>query len=194
MPSASATTSAEKLRCNCAALEQGNGSVSNVIEFRQSHLSPFLGEWLLDPISVSRNKVMKRVLGEDGLKQLWACASIQERTQCLAVDRDLTDRYQAAIRLAGDSRMVVTPETVPFHRARGAAVPAKTSVYTITRVTTEGRKVTAHTVDTCTERRSHPVGYVFRMSKQWLLVSEQYYGREATYFPRSPVHRYYAAT
>ncbi len=168
--------------------------MSNVIEFRPSSpLSPFLGEWALDPLSVSRNKVMKSALGEEGLKKLWACASMEERAQCLAADPELVNRYQAAVSPGRKRSMVVTPEAITFHRSQFGTIPAKTTVLAITRVTTEGRKVIAHTVDTRPERRGHPIGYVFRWNKQWLLVSEQYYGREAQLFPRSPVHRYYAA-
>jgi hypothetical protein len=168
--------------------------MSNLIQFKPSSpLSPFLGEWVLDPLSVSRNKVMKKALGEDGLKVIWACASMRERTQFLAANPELANRYQSVLRISLEDRMVVTPQAITFNRALSGTVPARTSVYAITRVTTEGRKVIAHTIDTRPERRGHPIGYVFRMQKQWLLVSEQYYGREAQFFPRSPVHRYYAA-
>lgn len=168
--------------------------VSNVFEFRPSSpLSPFLGEWLIDPLSVSRNKVVKGRLGEDGLKKLWGCASMEERAQCLAADPELANRYQTLLGIGRASRMVVTPQAVTFLHPQTAALPSETIMLAITRVTTDGSKVIAHTVDTRPERRGHSVGYVFRMSKQWLLVSEQYYGREATLFPRSPVHRYYAA-
>lgn len=118
---------------------------------------------------------------------------MEERAECLAADAELDNRYQTLRRIGSAGRMVVTPQAVTFDRPQNGAIPAKTSVYTITRVTAEGRKVIAHTVDTRPERRGRPIGYVFRMSKQWLLVSEQYYGREAQFFPRSPVHRYYAA-
>jgi hypothetical protein len=167
--------------------------VANVIEFKSPHLSPFLGEWLLDPLSVSRNKVMKSALGEEGLKKLWACSSMEERAQCLAADPELAVRYQSVLHLGRESRMLVTSQAITWNRSQSGAAPAKTSLYTITKITTEGRKVIAHTVDTRPERLGHPIAYVFRMSKQWLLVSEQYYGREAMFFPRSPVHRYYAA-
>jgi hypothetical protein len=168
--------------------------MSNLIQFKPSSpLSPFLGEWLLDPLSVSRNKVMKKAMGEDGLKRVWACASMQERAQFLAANPDLASRYQSVLRISQEGRMVVTPQAITFDRSQIGTVPARTSVYAITRVTAEGRKVIANTVDTRPERRGHPIGYVFRMQKQWLLVSEQYYGREAQFFPHSPVHRYYAA-
>lgn len=169
--------------------------MSNVIEFKPSSpLSPFLGEWLLDPLSVSRNKVAKGRLGEEGLKKLWACASMEERAQCLAGDPELASRYQVVLSLGRKTHMTVTPQAITWNRHQSGAVPAKTSVYVITRITTECRKVIAHTIDTRPERHGHPIGYVFRMSKRWLLVSEHYYGREAMLFPRSPVHRYYAAT
>lgn len=168
--------------------------MSNLLEFRPaSPLSAFLGEWVLDPLSVSRNKVIKGVLGEDGLKKLWNCASVEDRAQCLASDPELATRYQSLLRIGRESRMVVTPKAITFNRPQIAAAPARTSVYTIARVSSEGRKVVAHTFDTRPERRGHPIGYVFRMNKNWLLVSEQYYGREAQLFPRSPVHRYYPA-
>lgn len=168
-------------------------TASNVIEFRSSPLSPFLGEWLLDPLSVSRNKIIKSVLGDEGLKKLWGCASMEERAQCLTGDPELASRYQEVIHFGRQSRMVVTPQAITWNHPQICASPAKTRVYSIAKVNTEGRKVIAHAVDTRPERRGHPVGYVFRMNKQWLLVSEQYFGREAMFFPRSPVHRYYAA-
>ncbi len=68
--------------------------------------------------------------------------------------------------------MVVTPQAITFHRSQSSTVPVTTTVLAITRVTTEGRKVIAHTVDTRPERRGHPIGYVFRWNKQWLLVSK----------------------
>jgi hypothetical protein len=46
--------------------------MAEVISFPQSPLSPFLGEWIRDPMSVSRNKVARHTLGADGLTKLWA--------------------------------------------------------------------------------------------------------------------------
>ena len=36
--------------------------MGNVISFTPSPLTPFLGKWVRDPISVSRNKVASRTL------------------------------------------------------------------------------------------------------------------------------------
>ena len=118
---------------------------------------------------------------------------MQERTQYLATDLELANRYQGVLHLGSGRQMVVTPQALTWNRPQSASSPAETRVYAINKVMTEGRRVIVHTVDTRPERRGHPIAYVFRMKKQWLLVSEQYSGREAMCFPRSPVHQYYAA-
>ena len=61
--------------------------MSTVVPFSQSPLKPYLGEWILDQISISRNKLSRLLLGEDGVKKLWACGSIEELRQLAADDR-----------------------------------------------------------------------------------------------------------
>lgn len=165
--------------------------MANVISFRPLPLSPFLGKWLLDPLSVSRNKVMKGRLGDEGLKKLWACASMDERALCLAGDPELASRYQFVLGLGRERSLVLTRKAITFTRAQSGTIQSKTTVLSVVRVTAEGRKVVVHTIDTRPELRGRPMAYVFRMNKQWLLVSERYSGREAQLFPRSPLHRYY---
>jgi len=165
----------------------------NVIRFSPSALAPFVGKWVRDPISVSRNKVVKRMLGEDGLKKLWACDSMQEQTECLSQDPALAEKYQALLRIAGpggDNHIVVTLQTIAFNDSANAPA-AKSSVYQVVKVTTEGRKVIVDSIDLSPARQGGRIGHVFRMNKQWLLVSERYYGAQARLFPRSPVFRYY---
>jgi hypothetical protein len=165
--------------------------MANVISFSSSPLGAFLGKWLLDPLSVSRNKVMKGRLGDEGLKKLWACASMEERAQCLAGDPELASRYQFVPGLGRESSLVLTPKAITFTRAQSGTIRAKTTELSVVRVTAEGKKAVVHTIDTRPELCGRPMAYVFRMNKQWLLVSERYIGREAQLFPRSPVHRYY---
>jgi len=168
--------------------------MSPVIDFRQSPLSPFLGKWMLDPLSVSRNKVVKRALGGDGLKRLWACASMEERAECLAADSELAQRYDSVLGLGRKSHLVVTLKALTWDYAQSGSLPAKTRVYPIVKVAVEARKVIVHGIDSRPELRGRAVCFVFRMSKRWLLVSERYSGRNAQYFPRSPVFRYCPST
>ena len=165
-------------------------AVAKVIGFRPSPLSPFLGMWILDPLSVSRNKIMKHMLGQDSLKRLWACGSMEKRAECLAAEPELAQRYQSVLHLREDSHLVVTNQTITFTWSRGRSSEAKTSAYPVMRIAVEGRKVIVHTISR-PERGSQPLSYVFRLNQQWLLVSERYTGRQAQYFPRSPVFRYY---
>jgi hypothetical protein len=168
----------------------------NVIRFAASPLAPFVGRWVRDPLSVSRNKVVKRMLGADGLKKLWACDSIQDRTECLANEKALAEKYQALLRLAGlgnESHLEVTLQTITFNDAAPASSPAKSSmpsVYQVAGVTAEGKKVVVESIDQGVERHGRRIGYALRMNKNWLLVSERYYGTRAQLFPRSPVFRY----
>lgn len=165
--------------------------MGKVIDFRPSPLSPFLGEWLLDPLSVSRNKAVKHALGEDGLKKLWACGSMQERAEYLAANPELAERYKTLRRSGTDSRLVVTQQSLTFTWPRAGTPEGKTSVFPVLRVAVEGRKAVVNTING-PERGNQPISYVFRFSKRWLLVSERYTGRAAQYFPRSPVFRYYS--
>jgi hypothetical protein len=165
--------------------------MGNVISFRPLPPSPFLGKWLLDPLSVSRNKVVKQTIGEAGLKKLWACGSMEERAQCVADDAELANRYQSVVHLGRKKSLVVTLETICWSHAQGASLPAEEAVLPVMRVAVEGRKVIVHSVETRPGRRGRPLAYVFRRQKQWLLVGERYSGREAQFFPRSPVQRFY---
>lgn len=167
--------------------------MSNVLSFRPSHLSPFLGKWLLDPLSVSRNKVVKRTLGDEGLKKLWGFSSVQERAQYLESDPELSDRYQSVLGLVRTGHLVITLQALTWEYPESAALPAKISSYLVESIAKEGTKVIVHTIDTRPELRGRRMAFVLRMNGQWLLVSERYSGREAQYFPRSPVFRYYAS-
>lgn len=167
--------------------------MAKVIGFRPAPISPFLGKWILDPLSVSRNKVVKHALGQDGLKKLWACGSMQERAQCLAAEPELAKRYESLLRMGRESNVVVTHQAITFTWARAGSSEDRTTAYPVMSVAAEGRKVIVHTVDPTPERRGRQLAYVLRLQKQWLFVSEQYKGREALYFPRSPVFRYYAS-
>jgi hypothetical protein len=165
--------------------------MSNVISFRPSPLSPFLGKWVLDPLSVSRDKVVKRALGDEGLKKLWACASIEERTQCLASDPELANRYQSVLQLGRRKSLVVTIETLAWSYEQQGSLAAQQATLPVLKVAVEGTKVIVHSIDTRPQRSGQALAYVFRLNKQWLLISERYSGRHAQYFPRSPVHRFY---
>lgn len=166
--------------------------MGTVIAFRPSPLSPFVGKWILDPLSVSRNKVVKSTLGAEGLKKLWACGSMEERAACVAADPELAARYTNLRRTGGDSHLVVTLQSLTFTWWRGESAEPKTSAYPVMRVAMEGRKAIVHTIS-APERGGRPIAYVLRRSQEWLLVSERYAGRAAQLFPRSPVFRYYAA-
>jgi hypothetical protein len=165
--------------------------MAKVIGFPQSPLSPYLGEWIRDPMSVSRNKVAKSKLGADGLTKLWAFGSMTELTEYLATDPELAERYKALAGIGRESRLVVTPQTITFNNSGVASIPAKTSEFQVVRAVTQGKKVIAETIELTGARRGQRIGYVLRMNRQWLLMSEQYYGAQARLFPRSPVFRYY---
>src|SRR5271157_2574208 len=81
--------------------------MAKVIGFSQSPLSPFLGEWVRDPMSVSRNRVAKQILGADGLTRLWSFGSMTELTEYLATDSELAKRYNALAGMGGENRLVV---------------------------------------------------------------------------------------
>jgi hypothetical protein len=165
--------------------------MAKLIGFPQSPLSPFLGEWIRDPISVSRNKVAKGRLGPDGLAKLWAFGSMADLTEYLATDPELAERYKVLTAIGRESRLVVTPQSITFNNSGVASIPPKTSSFQVVNAIAQGRKVIAETIELTGARRGHRIGYVLRMNKQWLLMSEQYYGAQARLFPRSPVFRYY---
>jgi hypothetical protein len=165
--------------------------MAKVIGFPQSPLSPFLGEWVRDPMSVSRNKVAKHTLGVEGLTKLWAFGSMAELVQYLATDPELAERYKSLGGIGSESRLVITPQSITFNKSGAGSIPAKSSSFQIVSIIAEGKKVIAETIELTGARRGQRIGYVLRMSQQWLLISEQYFGAQARLFPRSPVFRYY---
>lgn len=173
--------------------------MSNVISFTQSPLSPYLGPWVRDPLSVSRNKVVKLTLGADGLKKLWACDSIEERQRILATDAALDDKYRAVAGLAQSGmggRMEISLQAIVWKGSESASSPTAGAPtanweFQVARVAANGKKVIVHATNLRPEKRGRPVAFELRMSKQWLLMSEQYSPAQANFFPRSPVFRYY---
>jgi hypothetical protein len=165
--------------------------VAKLIGFPQSPLSSFLGEWVRDPMSVSRNKVGKRMLGAEGITKLWAFGSMAELTEYLASDPELAQKYRAHAALGAESRLQITPQTITLSISGIGSIPAGTSQFQVVRAVAEGKKVIAETIELTGARQGHRIGYVLRLNKQWLMMSEQYYGAQARLFPRSPVFRYY---
>jgi hypothetical protein len=171
--------------------------MAKVIGFPQSPLSLFLGEWIRDPISVSRNKVAKRILGAEGLTKLWAFGSMAEMSAYLALDPELAEKYRVLAGMSPESRLVIAPQTMTWNNSGFwsnsgiASLPATTSKFQIVKAVAEGKKVIAETIELTGARRGQRIGYVLRMNQQWLLASEQYYGTQARLFPQSPVFRYY---
>ena len=165
--------------------------MSNVVAFPApppSLLEPFLGSWILDPMSVSRHKVTKRALGDDGLKRLWSCRSIAELRHCLEADAALAERYAALCRSRAEGQLVIARRTLTFSRTAMRFAEARTVTSAITRVTAEGRMIIVHNAP-----RPTVSGHALRRKGEWLLVSERYAGRNALLFPPSPVFRYYRA-
>jgi hypothetical protein len=165
--------------------------MAKVIEFPASPLSSFIGTWLRDPMSVSRNRFVKLVLGAEGLTRLWAFGSMQELTEYLATDPELAEKYRSLGGPGSQSRLEVTSQSITFNQPGAGAIPQKTSSFQIVKAVAQGKKVVAETIELTGARRGQRIGYVLRMNKQWLLVSEQYHGAQARLFPRSPVFRYY---
>jgi hypothetical protein len=159
--------------------------MSNVVQFPPSLLDQFLGEWIRDPLSVSRNKVVKRALGSENLKRLWDCGSMAEIHQVLQSDEDLASKYEALCR-ASEARLAVTRRNLTWVETGTAFVQPRSRSSLITRVSAEGRKIIVHSTGSPTVR-----AYVLRMKKEWLLASQLFSGRNALYFPPSPVFRYY---
>lgn len=163
--------------------------MSNVVTFPPpSPLDPFLGTWIRDPMSVSRNKVAKRALGEDGLKRLWGCRSIAELRHCLEADAGLAEKYAALCQSGAEGELVIARRTLTFSRRATRLAQARTVTSAITRVTAEGRMIIVHNAP-----RPAVSGHALRRRGEWLLVSERYAGRNALLFPPSPVFRYYRA-
>jgi hypothetical protein len=158
--------------------------VAEVIVLPLSPLRPYVGLWRLDPLSVGRRKKSTSPLNDPGFAALWNCASILERRELLAADPALAQRY-SAISTGRERQLEVSTARLIFHRTDPAGLPRQETC-PIVKATAEGRSVVAQVVT-----RAQLIGYVFRRQKSWILVSERYYGRAATLYPRSPVFRYY---
>ena len=161
--------------------------MSNVLAlFGPSRLTPFLGTWVRDPLSVSRNKVVKSTLGTDGLKLLWNCHSIEDVRQCLRDNTELAAKYESLRRVGCESRLVISSRLITWIDEATAYRPAKTVSSPITGVSLDNRKVIVNA-----SRGPTVSGFELSLKQSWLLVSERYSGRNALLFPRSPVFRYY---
>jgi hypothetical protein len=167
--------------------------MSTVVPFPQSPLKPYLGEWILDQISISRNKLSRLLLGEDGVKKLWACGSIEELRQLAADDPVLANKYQSLLRNRTESRLKIASDNIAWNPPYGQSIPSIHFVYPVVRISPEGNAVVVHSLDPRAERRGRPAGLRLRMRKNWLLVSEEYFGRQADLFPRAQVLRFYPA-
>lgn len=157
--------------------------MAEVIQLPQSPLRPYFGLWRIDPLAVGRRKRSTSPLNDSGYAQLWKCASLEERSEVLADDAALAARY-AVLSARIDRTLEVTPGRLTFSGTSDGT--PRESAYPIVKVTSEGRSVVAQVIS-----RGQLVGYVFRRQQGWLVVSERYYGRAATLYPRSPVFRYY---
>jgi hypothetical protein len=160
--------------------------MSNVLAFKPSLLKPFLGTWVRDPLSISRNKVVKSKLGTDGLKLLWNCHPIEDVRQCLRDNGELAANYEALRGVGCESRVVISSRVITWIDEETTYRPAKTVSSPITGVSLDGRKVIVNASSGRTVS-----GYELRFKQSWLLVSERYSGRNALLFPKSPVFRYY---
>ncbi|MGA2758686.1 MAG: hypothetical protein ABSF08_00010 [Candidatus Cybelea sp.] len=158
-----------------------------LLTFGPPELAPFLGKWIRDEISASR-KVANLTFGKETLKKLYACGSYAQLQRCLAEDPELAEKYKRRLDASGgESSFIVGPREITSDRASPDGVN-RTTRYPVLGLHKEGRT----TVVTSTYRGG-PMGLELRMRKEWLLVSERYFGRAATLFPRSPVFRYYRA-
>ena len=162
--------------------------MNNVVGFPLSLLEPYLGTWIRDPLSVSRNKVAKRMLGQDGLRLLSGCGSMADVRLCLGNHVELAAKYEALCRLGSEGRLIITKRDMTWTESETEFKPARTANSAIVRVTTEGRSIIVHPPSARTVS-----GYALRKKNDWLLVSERYSGLNAIGFPRSPVFRYYRA-
>jgi hypothetical protein len=158
---------------------------SNIVYFTPPPLEPFLGTWIRDPLSVSRDKVAKRMLGEEGLRRLWSCGSMAELRRALRDDRALAEKYDALRRTGSEGRLVVDRRLMTWVEIATAYTPARTRSAPITGIRAEGRIVVVQS------GRSTVSGHALRQKDEWLLVSERHSGRNAECFPRSPVFRYF---
>lgn len=168
--------------------------MSNVVAFKPSPLQPFLGEWFLDPMSVSRNKSAKAKLGAEGVKTLWACGSIEELRQVALQDPILWRNYQLVCKNQTDDRVQINPKSIVRFSCNLNLMPPSVDVYPVMQIVAEGKSVVVHSIDPRPGSRRGRAGYRIRMHKGWLYMSEVYYGREVDLFPRAPVFRYYPAS
>lgn len=160
--------------------------MAEVIALPQSPLRPYFGVWRIDPLSVGRRKQSTSPLNDPGFALLWKCASFSERQDLLAADPALGARYEArSARI--DRTLEVSAGRLVFSGT--ASGKPREETCPIVKITSEGRSVIAQVVT-----RQQLIGYVFRRQQGWILVSERYYGRAATLYPRSPVFRYYQST
>ena len=156
-----------------------------VIPLPLNPLRPYFGVWHLDPLSVGRRKKSSSPLNDAGFTLLWKCASIAERRATLASDAALAHRYAALCTSRAERKLEVSAARLIFRNTDAAGLPRNESC-PIVKIATEGRSVVAQVMT-----RGQGIGYVFRRLHSWILVSEKYYGRAATLYPRSPVFRYY---
>jgi hypothetical protein len=168
--------------------------MSNVIAFKPSPLQPLLGEWFLDPMSVSRNKSAKAKLGAEGVKTLWACGSIEELRQVALQDPILWRNYQSVCKGHTDDRVQIAAHGIVRISSNLNLMPPSVLVYPVMQIASEGQSVVVHSMDPRPGARGRRAGYRLRMRKGWLYMSEVYYGREIDLFPRSPIFRYYPAS
>ena len=161
---------------------KGGFNMAEVIALPQSPLRPYVGLWRIDPLSVGRRKRSTSPLRDPGYALLWKCASFAERKDLLAADPALAARYEARNSHI-DRTLEVSVGRLIFSGTSSAGSRSETpreSVCPIVKVASEGRSVIAQVVS-----RDQQIGYVFRRQQAWLVVSERYYGRAATLYPRS---------
>src|SRR5262249_32824021 len=154
-------------------------AANNVVYFTPPLLEPFLGTWIRDPISVSRDKVAKGMLGEAALRRLWSCGSMDELRRCLRDDRALAEKYDALCRIGAEGRLVIGRRQMTWIETATTYTPERTRSAPIAGIRAEGRMVVIHS-----SPQSTVAGHALRQKDEWLLVSERYAGRNAEYFPR----------
>lgn len=144
--------------------------MSEILPFAPSSaLAPFLGLWYLDPLSVSRDRVVKRLLGAETLKALWALHSMPELTEVIHQSPELQEKYRAVLQYDWRRSMTVTSQAITLTTPETQTVQPEAVVLPILKITTEGKaKVVIHT-----RSRTRPCQYLFRMKHEWLLVTER---------------------
>lgn len=108
----------------------------NVISFPPCLLEPFLGTWIRDPLSVSPDKVVKRMLGENGFDPPWRCGSIADIRQCLRDDVELAAKYAALCKLGSEARLIISRHLITWTEDGTEYVPARTANSPIARTLT----------------------------------------------------------